>query len=79
MKTLTLVLVAAVLLLALSAPAGWACDKTCGLTTTPWGEPLAVCLTVPSDSAFRLCIEMNGLGIHTCAVYTECQNGYPVS
>jgi hypothetical protein len=79
MKRLVLVLAVAVLVLALSTPAGWSCNKACHLTTTPWGEPLAVCLTVPSDSAFKGCIEINGLGFHTCSLYGECRNGYPIS
>lgn len=79
MKKIFPVVVLALVLAALSTSALWACNLDCGITTTPWGEPWAVCLTYPVDNAYTTCLEFNGLGFHDCAVGGLCRNGYPIA
>lgn len=79
MKRTVFVLAILILLLLAWSPATWACDRTCGISSTPWGETVAICLAIPENDAFLICVEINIGPIHTCFLDSVCRNGYPVS
>ncbi|HMB53186.1 MAG TPA: hypothetical protein VKU40_07715 [Thermoanaerobaculia bacterium] len=77
MKRTVLFTVFTVALLLVAAPIS-ACDQVCHFSPAPWGETIALCLTIPDDDGHTLCIEFNYRGWGSCMLRGRCIDGFVV-
>ncbi len=78
MKRSIAVILLAIALVVLSASPVAACNEICAYHTLPWGEPEALCLALPEDHYYLICIELNFGFIHECYEDQICVHGFPI-